>query len=645
MSSLPESQYKQFRLPDNTPPQEVRDESSYFRLIGYDTDVLEKEKEVFLARFEEINGNLRSQLLGPPGFISQKDLTNLRRYENESTEITNAERHLSLRRKQGDRSISDFTLLCIHVGGNILRSRANNKLENIVREYNVNPQLLDQFVKCTNVVVLPFVTTKLKGMSLEDFLTKTGEYTPTQILDFLMLPQRYLYRYLYSDQNPEAFSDLLEGNDPEFVREYPVYSIVNTYWALRGIYALMSNQFNIASNNEHIKQIVFAIQEIIKKTNHIQERLVSYLLNPTEDKDNIDLRNRSKEYLESDSDFAEFLWIISVAENDKMSGIYRRVVDLSKGAVDVDFYRLLGDRIVQFLENPPQNIILDDDIGLTIGQLLDLTSDDYTPDLSKPKSSIHSVSRAFSDIFKKSLAEKYQFDPSELGNKQGLFDPHAITVDFKDRLKKRFTITLHWYNEDTGESSNMYIFFDLNNKSIDWSILDSLDFPENSHFKQWFIDYSSEILNHILTNKISLKTAQDRDPVYKMRKDARKITRDLNGISYGLNLQPEEQKLRREIVGFVDDSVISALNKLNPQDREAIERAIKKLNDSGLGAIEKISPPAKDGVERYRLKSNTPSGPFRILLIQTESTSGVERFLIEDIGRRKDIYRRKGYRF
>jgi hypothetical protein len=281
---------------------------------------------------------------------------------------------------------------------------------------------------------------------------------------------------------------------------------------------------------------------------------------------------------------------------------------------------------------------------------------DEKPNPDSPKitniNTLHTL--ASSLVIRKSHGRDFLLDP-KLIEGSGIVPPAAIEIHFDSASNCKFSVDFR-YQSEQDDPVTLTVQLNTKKSEMDWNLLNS---PKQTDplveiLRTGVLTATQKLLSQIqtLTATTELKEptpdlpigngkkkVKYSDPIYKIRKEARKgpqkndpKTEELvnieayTGVAQVIAL-PEHQEL---------DSLLA---NILPQDRDRVIKAIDNFNSTTRGDFRTISSPElKARGYDYRLRINCEHGTLRLMLQTIINMPGQQVFAPSDIFYRKNAY-------
>lgn len=240
-----------------------------------------------------------------------------------------------------------------------------------------------------------------------------------------------------------------------------------------------------------------------------------------------------------------------------------------------------------------------------------------------------------------------------------------MAIQFDENRPRLFRVILSYENA-AGELLELNLDFDTTKNNLDWNFIESPTEPNMQTIYRASVQATQQILLYVLDKakqeyREKQKAKQMKplppsakapprqrteDEIYQLRKQVRLEAKPgIEALAFSaLETAIDGKRDTEKRIFYPRNEILEKmLDKLSSVDRQTVLKGIDELNNTGRGEFTRKRRRSKDGKILYTLRVNcSVSGGIRVLLHESESSTGVRNFEILDISYRKDTYKKAG---
>lgn len=488
---------------------------------------------------------------------------------------------------------------------------------------------------------------KFDGVSLLD-LDNKKDLKPHQLFGFVM--EALLTRKTLGHDRT-----LSQNQDSEYFRAFPNIAKNQIEAGSAKAYALNTLPETVLT--KYLQSSSKATREAAQASQSLMRTLKGYIKDATA----AFINPRSNEHSQMMGILEKYMALGRVykllAVHTLLSGNINRMADIfraSKQHTDSDLHQQVADSIYEYAQHAPG--------GLTHIPAEDL---DFIfssePPLSTPIENLPSqMGNIIKSITHNTSTRTFSADTKNI-DWGGIVPANSINLDFDKLNPSRFKVTFE-YENDQGETLNIWLTFDTKKDKADWSVLET---PyDSSELKARFIELtqvSISVLRDAASQAQILANQRAADKAKRLELTPIKPVDKGNVLDYltkprDLDLEqlsPKQDQPQTPIQGALEqglaeltnteirvvnipDSVeFAAISKgLSTEDREGVLAKLKQQNERGVGHIKRLRSPGANGKPRYSYRI----GNTRVILQEVATENKSREFKIVNIAYRKNVY-------
>lgn len=563
----------------------------------------------------------------------------------------------------GQETLANLTFL-VRSATSLLLSEEMKNQETIAKNCGFEKEYAP-FGQTNRLVLAGEIFVKIGGICVKD-LMENPHLSPISLYRFFM--ETYVVKkYLAHDEVLEQNSDIPYASSyptimKQKIDEAAEYGLAFSNLTPETLEKDLKKIFPNQAGRE--KEILLKAQQTIKIVTKFRQRIYDTILNPGSPYFPA-LKDLLMSYLKDDRENIIIMSLrnLGLDYHYRMVGCYRRAKELSRQGQESEFYEFLAQSIRQKYID----YLKEDPLGLAI-----LTKDDFVSisDGNCDKNSetiptLQDLRIMTNSIFQKS--EGRQFFISEDGREEVNWDilvkPKTAAFAFPKGTHQKCNFLL-CYENDTGETLNIFFKVDAQKGLADWSFLESPDDPEMAEIKNTFLIVAKSILG-VTQKKVEAE--------YRERQKAKSAEKEpIAPTQIGVIAKPKEPYVPREkegkpkqsrpltpiqevlengistlIVGKVKtiislskdtEDIEDFMTGISPENRSKIIEGLRRFNEDGVGRFKALRM-TYNGKTTYELRV----GDFRVLAVEKKEngngTNNVRQLGIFEIGNRKEIFK------
>lgn len=565
-----------------------------------------------------------------------------------------------LQQEDQNATISPFFPYILEGASSLLMERRLDRLKTITEKegyaYFFDPTI--QFYKFGST---GDINIKMQGISIKDVVNNPN-LSASSAYRFLVAP------YLEGN-NIKAFNE----NKTPLAIKYPNVAKNNvilasnellsmTFMGEKGDFETVARTF-LPNPRGAEKTIISTAKEIIGKISVLKKKISNTILDSNSPEFQ-ELKGIAEKFLSNENIRDLAILQLGIADGvDEIIAAYRKTKELGQANTDNSiFYKNLASYIETFVAGSP--VLTQDDLDSLIDT--DITLDNViipTPeDLRKLGIS----------IFQKSNKKEYTMEPDATNWESPLPPPLYVEVVFPQGNPIQVYAYLH-YQSKKDEVLDLVLKFDAKRGKFYWNVLDAPDDPEMKSKKDAVLLAAKSILSDVQkqaetecqqkqkerqtkaqTPQTIVRQPRPKETYVPREKVAKeKRTRPLTSFQEALQskmsfpIQPEQQRVKNQIVIKGDQEINEMAKNVSFQDRELVVRAISEYNQRNVGQFKRLRYSGQEKEPLFSLRVNTGQGGggIRVLMHEVPNPSEADNtraFEILDIDYRKNIYRKRG---
>jgi hypothetical protein len=540
-----------------------------------------------------------------------------------------------------------YTLGTVELGKELALRATYREMQAIARR-GFGGEVFDRFVRVSSHIDAPYSGIVINGVSLENFVSTELRRRPLMpLFEYLVINS-----FIVSHDLPSV---ILEEQDSTY-KDYPGISKDQITTLPTRVFGAMITPAEILKRESYaqkdpvVKESYRFAAQISQGIADVRKRTAAVLFDPN-DKDFPEIKELTATFINGKSTYDRLIYLIVLGLNNSpnIPWFYQNAYELAKGK-EANFYLDLAMAVREFNDYVANSSRLNTDediVSILEDDKKELTDDEI-------KLTLKNIAQSLASLRKYSKITEFELDPEEI-TWDSIVPANTIKFQMTDNRPGQVILELGYINEFS-EELDVKVALNCPKEQMFWNFIESPMSPETpviAAFRNNLLLLIDGVLSKLKTqfepqkvnDKSKVKRERFTDPIYSLRKVGKMVSSEVTEATQANfsieDFTPGGYKKEITIPDGAELDKLLAKGNLDPVDARIVKRSLVLFNENGIGGKFQRKVGARTKEPRYTLSINGTSSGIRVLMEESGSEAGTQRFRIETIGYRGSIYTRE----